>query len=400
MNQPMKAISVSELNAYVAGLIKADKFLQTIYVEGEISNLSVNNKSRHMYFSLKDRDGVVRAVMFSRSADMLKFRPVDGMKVLVRAQLTVYEPFGQYQLMVFDMLPSGVGVMAMQLEQLKKKLTAEGLFAPEHKKPIPKIPSTVGVITSPTGAAVRDIMNILHRRFPCVEIVLAPVQVQGAQAAPMMIDAVNRFSKYGAADVIIIGRGGGSMEDLWAFNDEGLARAIYHCGIPVISAVGHETDFTICDFVSDLRAPTPSAAAELAVPDKNEIENRLEHMHYRSSRLLRTRTDFMEHELERLFQLIAARSPKTRQDLMEKKVMMLTDRARIAAERNVERKTAAARELIAKCEALNPLAVLARGFSFVSKEGECVSSVGEVNIGDTLDIRFKDGSVRARVSEK
>ena len=240
-----QVFTVSQINTRVSGLIASDPVLQTVFVEGELSNVNINSKSGHMYFSLKDSKSVIR------------FRPEDGMKVIMRAQVTVYEPAGQYQLRVEDMQPDGVGVLAMQLEQIKKKLGAEGLFAPEHKKPIPALPAIVGVITSPTGAALRDIMQIISRRFPLAEIVLAPVLVQGDEAPAQLARAVRAFSEHRSADVVIIGRGGGSMEDLWAFNDESLARAIYDCEIPVISAVGHETDFTICDFVSDLRAPTP-----------------------------------------------------------------------------------------------------------------------------------------------
>ena len=232
-----KVFTVSQLNARISNLIASDEELQMIFIEGELYNVNLNTKSGHLYFSLKDINAVVRAVMFSWSVRNLRFRPEDGMKVIMRAQVTVYEPAGQYQLRVEDMQPDGVGVLAMQFEQLKKKLSAEGLFDQKHKKPIPAFPKTVGIITSPTGAALRDIMDIIGRRYPCVELVLAPVPVQGEEAPSQLISAVELFSEHFAADVIIIGRGGGSMEDLWAFNDEGLARAIYACEIPVISAV-------------------------------------------------------------------------------------------------------------------------------------------------------------------
>ena len=266
-----KVFTVSQLNERISGLIASDSELQTIFIEGELSNLRMNAQSGHLYFSLKDSKSVVRAVMFSWALKNLRFLPEDGMKVIMRAQVTVYEPMGQYQLKAEDMQPDGVGVLTMQLEQLKKKLDAEGLFDPAHKKPLPKYPRTVGIITSPTGAALRDMLDIIGRRYPCAEVVLAPVLVQGEAAPAQLINAVNLFSESRAADVVIIGRGGGSMEDLWAFNHEALARAVYECEVPIISAVGHETDTTLCDFVSDLRAPTPSAAAELAVPNRVDL---------------------------------------------------------------------------------------------------------------------------------
>ena len=392
-----KVYTVSQLNARIANLIASDGELQMLFVEGELSNVNINSKSGHMYFSVKDKTGVIRAVMFSWAVRNLKFRPEDGMKVIMRAQLTVYEPAGQYQLRVEDMQPDGVGVLAMQLEQLKKKLDAEGLFAPEHKKPIPEIPRTVGVITSPTGAAVRDITDIIGRRFPCAEIVLAPVLVQGEEAPAQLIRAVELFDKSKAADVIIIGRGGGSMEDLWAFNDEGLARAIYACETPVISAVGHETDTTICDFVSDLRAPTPSAAAELAVPSKIELNEAITSLFKHGASALNTRLSLLERETDRTSDLILAKSPLPVIEGYSELVLNLSARAENAVQNRLNAAAASAQELSAKAEALNPLAVLNRGFAYVSADGRNVGSVKDVKSGDALDIRLSDGSIKAEV---
>lgn len=265
-------LSVSQLNRYIKMNFDADENLVNIFISGEISNFTNHYRTGHLYFTLKDDSAAVRAVMFNSSAKRLKFMPEDGMKVIARGRVSVYEASGQYQLYVDDMQPDGVGALNLAYEQLKEKLQKEGLFSELHKKPLPPYPEKVGVITSPTGAAVRDIINVLGRRFPYAEIVFCPVLVQGDGAHLQLTDAVNMFNSERAADVIIIGRGGGSIEDLWEFNDEGLARAVYNSDIPVISAVGHETDFTICDFVADMRAPTPSAAAELAVPDANELQ--------------------------------------------------------------------------------------------------------------------------------
>ena len=392
-----KVYTVSQINSHVSNLIASDPALRMLFVEGELSNVNINSKSGHMYFSLKDSKSVIRAVMFSYNVRNLKFRPEDGMKVIMRAQVCVYEPGGQYQLRVEDMQPDGVGVLAMQLEQLKKKLGAQGLFAPEHKKPIPAIPETVGVITSPTGAAVRDIIDIIGRRFPAVTIVIAPVLVQGEEAPAQLISAVRRFSESSAADVLIIGRGGGSMEDLWAFNDEGLARAIYDCSIPVISAVGHETDVTICDFVSDLRASTPSAAAELAVPDMADLRYTIDALSGRARTAVYNELAMLDSRFERYVRLSQAYSPLKTYDKLLRSVDSLTDRASSAVESRFTAKRSQAQELISKLEALNPAAVLNRGFSYISKDGEPVVSVNAVKSGDTVDIFFKDGNVKAEI---
>ena len=389
--------SVSQLNARISNLIASDEELQMIFIEGELSNVNINAKSGHIYFSLKDNNSVIRAVMFSWNVRNLRFRPEDGMKVIMRAQVTVYEPSGQYQLRVEDMQPDGVGVLAMQFEQLKKKLSAEGLFAPEHKKPIPSFPRTVGVITSPTGAALRDILDIIGRRYPCVDIVLAPVLVQGDEAPAQLTDAVRMFSENRAADVVIIGRGGGSMEDLWAFNDEGLARAIYDCEIPVISAVGHETDTTLCDFVSDLRAPTPSAAAELAVPNRADLYETVQTLFRQAVMSVNNMLTLKSSDIEKIAQLVSAHSPLREIEKNLELVEAFAQRATAAAEHQYQTLQANAAELFTKVEALNPVAVLNRGYSYITHDDKNVSSVKDVKGGDVLDITLKDGSIRAVV---
>ena len=323
------------------------------------------------------------------------------MKVIMRARVTVYEPMGQYQLKVEDMQPDGVGVLAMRLEQLKKKLEQEGLFDPAHKKPIPAMPRVIGVITSPTGAALRDIMDILGRRYPCAEVVLAPVLVQGDAAPAQLINAVNTFSVHQAADVLIIGRGGGSMEDLWAFNDEGLARAIYDCNIPVISAVGHETDVTICDFVSDLRAPTPSAAAELAVPDQKELTDMMLSTLRKAQSTLSARINMLSLDTEKLSKLVEARSPQITIDRREELLGALAVRLNNSVDMKYRLANAATQEMITKLEALSPLAVLGRGYARVTTENERnLTSVDDVEVGDTITIHLKDGKLTAAVTNK
>ena len=394
-----KVYTVSQLNSRIAGMIAADPELQTIFIEGELSNLRPNAQSGHLYFSLKDSTSVVRAVMFSWSVKNLRFKPEDGMKVIMRAQVTVYEPMGQYQLKVEDMQPDGVGVLAFQLEQLKKKLSAEGLFDEAHKKPLPPYPQRIGIITSPTGAALRDMLDILKRRFPCVEVILTPVLVQGEGAPAQLIRAVNTFSDTRAADVVIIGRGGGSMEDLWAFNDEGLARAIYACEVPVISAVGHETDVTLCDFVSDLRAPTPSAAAELAVPNRVDLMENIYSLFRQGEASLSSRVELLTGETDKMIDLLTVHTPLPR---IESNIE-LVDALYISAEQSVNRivdtTVASAQELFAKAEALSPVAVLNRGFAYIMSDGRNVRSVEDVKAGDFLNITLSDGSITALVTE-
>lgn len=394
-----KVYTVSQLNSRIAGMIAADPELQTIFIEGELSNLRPNAQSGHLYFSLKDSTSVVRAVMFSWSVKNLRFKPEDGMKVIMRAQVTVYEPMGQYQLKVEDMQPDGVGVLALQLEQLKKKLSAEGLFDEAHKKPLPPYPQRIGIITSPTGAALRDMLDILKRRFPCVEVILAPVLVQGEGAPAQLIRAVNTFSDTRAADVVIIGRGGGSMEDLWAFNDEGLARAIYACEVPVISAVGHETDVTLCDFVSDLRAPTPSAAAELAVPNRVDLMENIYSLFRQGEASLSSRVELLTGETDKMIDLLTVHTPLPR---IESNIE-LVDALYISAEQSVNRivdtTVASAQELFAKAEALSPVAVFNRGFAYIMSDGRNVRSVEDVKAGDFLNITLSDGSITALVTE-
>lgn len=398
MIQTPKILTVSQLNFYLKTLIDNDQNLRFVFLEGEISNLTDHYSSGHIYFSLKDEKSVVRAVMFSYSAKNLKFTPQNGMKVIIRGRVSVYEPTGQYQLYVEDMQPDGVGALSLAFEQLKEKLEKEGLFSVEHKKPLPKFPSTIGVITSPTGAAVRDILNILGRRYPCADIVMCPVLVQGDNAPKQLTDAVNRFSQTGIADVIIIGRGGGSIEDLWAFNDEALAYAIYNCKTPIVSAVGHETDFTISDFVSDMRAPTPSAAAELVVPDSTQLLESLSAQRQYIDSLIDTKLLDAEQKISSCARLISAYSPSVVVDKYFSQLSSVADRMISLSDNYINTHEKNLTKTFSKVETLNPVSVLRRGFSFVTDSvGTVVNSTSDVNSGDTVNIKVSDGDIKAKV---
>lgn len=359
-------MSVSQLNRYIKMNFDADENLANIFISGEISNFTNHYRTGHLYFTLKDDSAAVRAVMFNSSAKRLKFMPEDGMKVIARGRVSVYEASGQYQLYVDDMQPDGVGALNLAYEQLKEKLQKEGLFSELHKKPLPPYPEKVGVITSPTGAAVRDIINVLGRRFPYAEIVFCPVLVQGDGAHLQLTDAVNLFNSERAADVIIIGRGGGSIEDLWEFNDEGLARAVYNSDIPVISAVGHETDFTICDFVADMRAPTPSAAAELAVPDANELQYALSALKNRIFLNVSSGIADRRSRLEYLTSKGALKSPDEMLSNRSQRLDTAFSKMLSSYENRIGGKKVEFISAATALSKLDPMSVLMRGFAFVS----------------------------------
>jgi exodeoxyribonuclease VII large subunit len=415
-----KILTVAQVNEYIKALLDGDPILSDIYVKGEISNFTYH-RSGHLYFTLKDETAAIKAVMFRSAAVRLKFRPENGMKVTARGRVSAFIRDGQYQLYCETLEPDGIGALYLAYEQLKAKLTAEGLFAESRKLPLPKIPLRVGIITSPTGAALRDIINITRRRFPLAELVLFPSLVQGAEAAPQLVEGIKYFSRKRSVDVIIIGRGGGSIEDLWAFNDEALARAVAACPVPVISAVGHETDFTIIDFAADWRAPTPSAAAELAVPDTAELERKILNIIGRMELLLSKR---LERERGRLKQLAERRvltSPERALD--EKRMMLLSDEKRLTSaarllisgrrtafadyanrlESAVSRLIAAKRNAFvrstATLEALNPMKTITRGYSAVfSESGVLIKSVSQVKPGDNISFRTSDGTVDGKVT--
>ena len=393
-----RVLSISQLNFYIKSLIENDPKLNIVFVTGEISNLTDHYRSGHIYLSLKDEKSVIRAVMFAGNARNLRFKPADGMKVICRGRIAVYEPNGQYQLYIEDMQPDGIGALTLAYEQLKKSLAEKGLFDNAHKKPIPKFPKTVGVITSPTGAAVKDILNVLNRRFPSVDIVMCPVLVQGDSAPPQLVRAVKTLDENNVCDVIIIGRGGGSIEDLWAFNNEELAYAIYNCKIPVISAVGHETDFTICDFVSDMRAPTPSVGAELAVPDKEEL------MAYYKSQLqyISSMIDLKQRRLSNLItdmqRRLALVSPQKKISDYENKLRYYNDTIQKLVSEIYNEKANQITTLSSKLETLNPLSILSRGYSIAEKDGKVISLKTDLKLNDEFTLKLSDGKITAKVT--
>lgn len=385
--------TVSQINGYIKKIVDANIILNDIWIKGEISNFKLHY-SGHMYITLKDEGGVLKAVMFKSAVSGLSFRPEDGMKVLARGRISVYEAGGAYQLYINEMIPDGVGELYIAYEQLKKRLEEEGLFAAEHKKKIPQYPERVGVITAATGAAVRDIINVITRRYPYAEIILYPSLVQGAGAAENICRGLDYFNKTDTADVIIAGRGGGSIEDLWAFNEEAVARAIYASHIPVISAVGHETDFTIADFVADLRAPTPSAAAELAVPSQLELMSRILADRNRISNAMVKRLETERKNLKN----IKLKSPK--EDIDDERLKI--DNLVKQAEKNFRIKLMSGREqmgnMAAKLDALSPLKVIKRGYAIpMDGEGNVIKSVKNMKPDTEFDLKMSDGTAHCRV---
>lgn len=395
--QKPRVLSVSQINFYIKSIIENDGSLQFVLVTGEISNLTVHQRSGHIYLSLKDSNSVISAVMFAGNARRLKFRLENGMKVICRGRISVYEPSGRYQLYIEDMQPDGVGALTLAFEQLKKSLAQKGLFDNAHKKPLPKFPKTIGVITSPTGAAVQDITNIIRRRFPSADIVLAPVLVQGESAPEQLVHAVNKFSASKIADVVIIGRGGGSAEDLWAFNDEQLAYAVYNCETPIISGVGHETDFTICDFVADVRASTPSAAAELAVPDRQELMSYYFKQKQYISAMLDRKIKTAQLRLENQQRRMSASSPKLKAEQLEKQLSAKSEKLTRFMNiyiSNKENKLIAAK---GKLDGLNPLNVLNRGYAIAEKDEKIITSSKQLKNGDDFTVILSDGKINAKV---
>ena len=391
-------LTVTELNEYIRMQMDGDGVLSNLFVRGELSNCKAYS-SGHLYFTVKDADAQLSGVMFRSYASSLTFVPRDGMRVILHGRISVYPARGQYQIYADEMIADGAGALAMQFEQLKRKLEAEGLFDPARRLPIPKFPNRIGVITSPTGAAVRDVMNILSRRFPCAEMILFPSQVQGESAAEQLMMGLWFFQNALPVDVIILGRGGGSAEDLWAVNDEGLARAVAACTIPVISAVGHESDFTICDFVADLRAPTPSAAAELAVPNGIELKNTFAAYQARLCRVMEDRVARERRSLQLLTSGILSR-PEHVLDPQRMRVADLERRLDTVAASAVGGCRTSFASLCARLEALNPLGVLARGYAAVSVDGQTVTRSAQLKTGDRLTVRFSDGAVLATVDDE
>lgn len=393
-------LTVSQINTYLKSVIEDDINLRNIYISGEISNFTNHYRTGHLYFTLKDEKGAIKAVMFRQSASRLRFIPEDGMKVLIRGSIGIYDRDGIYQIYCDDMIPEGLGELTVAFEQLKAKLEDMGLFRQEHKKPIPEMPSKIGVITSPTGAALQDILSVLERRFPLAEVVFEGVQVQGDSAAAQIAAAIDRFSNCGGADVIIVGRGGGSIEDLWAFNEEIVAMAIYNCRIPIISAVGHETDFTIADFVADLRAPTPSAAAELAVPDSREllfaIDKTLDSLDDAVLRVL----DRYILKITQYESALNQHSPEKTVELYSQLLSACEDKINLTFKSKVDYYDNALLHFSSKLEAMSPLKVLLRGYGIVEDENNIpIKSCHNVEAGDKIKVVLHDGEIRCTVDE-
>ena len=393
-------LTVSQINTYLKAVLDGDDNLQHLFVCGEISNFTNHYRTGHFYFTLKDEKAAIKAVMFRSAAQRLRFLPENGMRVIIRGSISLFERDGVYQLYCDDMQPDGAGDLSVAFEQRKKKLEEMGLFDPLHKQQIPACPARIGVITSPTGAAVHDILNVLERRFPFATVVFCGVQVQGESAAPQIAEAIARFNELEAADVLIVGRGGGSMEDLWAFNEEVVAHAIYNSRIPVISAVGHETDFTIADFVADLRAPTPSAAAELASPDTRELLFQLDTVLDHLTALVLDKQQFLLRRVEAQFHLLRANSPQTRLSLLESKLAQQTEKLRGSGQAMIRPYADALRSLAQKLEITSPLKTLARGYTLAEDTtGLLLRRAEDVKEGQTLCVRFADGSVQCRAEQ-
>lgn len=434
-------LTVHALTKYIKRKFEADPYLRNVYVKGELSNVK-KHPSGHVYFTLKDEQSRIQAAMFRMHASKLKFQPENGMKVVITGDVNVYEAAGAYQLYVQSMQPDGVGALYLAFEQMKERLAKEGLFDERFKQPLPFIPETVGVITAQSGAAIQDICSTIERRFPLAEIVLFPAIVQGDQAAPSIVRAIQQAEQYEGIDVLIVGRGGGSIEDLWAFNEESVARAIFSCRIPIISAVGHETDTTIADYVADRRAPTPTAAAELAVPSRSELTERIldrKRLIYRSaafrlqqekkrlqraqstyplqfpdrlyrpftekllelegrfSRASRDITQYRKSQWMTLHTLLTSQSPQQRIRENGEQTTRLTDRMTRAVLQETAKKQQHFQSIVRMLQALNPLEVMSRGFSIVYQNDQMITSVEQVKHEQSIQIRLQDGQINAEI---
>lgn len=389
-------LTVSEINKYIKDTMAKDFILTNVTICGEISNYK-NHYSGHMYFTLKDESSTIKCVMFKDACMSLKFIPQEGMKVIIKGRVSVFERDGSYQLYANEMQPDGIGALHLAFEQLKKKLESEGLFDEKNKKPIPVLPQSIGIVTSPTGAAIKDILNILTRRFYNIKVIIQPVQVQGEEACKQIANAIDNFNILKNVDVIIVGRGGGSIEELWAFNEEIVARSIAISDIPIISAVGHETDFTIADFVSDLRAPTPSAAAELVVPNKIGLETNLYSLISRINYSMQSIFENKKYKLEKLLRSNAMNEPldkiyqfRLRLDVINKHI--LKDEKYI-----IEAKKAKFGQLLGKLSALSPLNILQRGYCVSKKSNKTIKSIDEIEENDKIDVEYCNGTAICNV---
>lgn len=399
MENMNNAITVSQLNGYIKEVISSDINLRGVTLKGEISNFTNHVKTGHFYFTLKDKNASIRAIMFKGNACKVKFDVENGMNVIVRGSVQVFERDGLYQIYCDTLEPDGIGALYLAFEQLKQKLMAKGMFDQEHKKPLPPMPKKIGIVTSKTGAALQDILNILTRRYPIATAVIIPALVQGENAPDSIVEGIKLAQQYDGIDVLIVGRGGGSIEDLWAFNDEKVASAIYNCNIPVISAIGHEIDFTISDFVADLRAPTPSAAAELCSPDISQIIRNIEYM---SDALDRYTISLLKSKYENvklIYKRLYASSPEGKVKQGSTDLDAKIQRLNLACDNCYKRAEERYKNGISMLEALSPLKVITRGYSITYSGDEILNSVGKVKQGDIIKTRLKDGEIISTVDK-
>ena len=395
-----QVLSITQINEYIRSRLDADPLLGSVAVRGEISNYKLY-PSGHHYFTLKDESAALKCVMFKGNALRLRFRPENGMKIIAIGKISVFPRDGAYQLYCTALTPDGVGDLHAAFEQLKRKLQAQGLFDPAHKKPIPKYPGTIGIITSAAGAAVHDMLRILNKRYPLSQVKLLPVRVQGAEAPAEIAGAIDYANRHHLADVLIVGRGGGSMEDLWAFNEEIVAHAIYRSEIPVISSVGHEPDVTISDYVADLRAATPSNAAELVVPDRDALLQTLDAMGNAMALTLNRQLQGHRRQLQILSGSPALRSPTGYIDQRRQQLQLLTNRLTAAQNQIIAQSSRRFVSLTAKLDAMSPLKVLTRGYSMATDDsGEVIRSVAQVNPGQQIHVQFSDGKISAVVNSR
>ncbi len=398
--QPNNILSVSQLTAYLRGLLENDETLQDVWVEGEISNFS-RPSSGHLYFTLKDHEAAVRCVMWRNAAMRLGFSPREGLAVQIHGSMSVYEVSGQVQIYVDTMKPAGEGTLYQEYLRLKAKLETEGLFDPERKRPLPALPRTIGIVTSPTGAAFQDMLNTIRRRYPVAEVVLSPTLVQGIDAPASIVTALEQLNQQAHPDVILIGRGGGSIEDLWAFNDEAVARAVAASEAPIISGVGHETDFTLTDFTADHRAPTPTAAAELATPDKVELLGAIAEAGGRQTLLIREVLTHLRRDTSQLQTQLDRLSPSHAVDTFRQRRDEVELRLARAMENRLSRTRLSLMHTTHALESLNPIAVLKRGYAIVTrdKDGRLVKDAGKIETDESIHIRVSQGSLNARVTQ-
>lgn len=392
-----RVVSVTELTKYLASLLGGDSALKSLVVRGEISNFK-RYSSGHCYFVLKDQGAIIPCVMFKSSAQGMRFQPKDGMQVLASGSINVYAEGGKYQLYVRNMAPDGVGDLALAFEQLKERLTQEGLFGEAHKQSLPQYPKTIGIVTSPTGAVLRDIYRVSKGRFPAIKLVLKPVQVQGSGAAEQIAAAIDFFNERYPVDVLIVGRGGGSMEDLWSFNEEVVVRAIYRSRIPIISAVGHETDFTLADFAADKRAATPSQAAEFAVRDVREINGYLQQLRQRMAGALQNQVQHKRLQLQALLNSTALKQPHGLLEYRQQRADLLRERLQLSIERQLQERKQHVYHLMEKLELVNPMAVLRRGYGLVKdQQGKLITDIDKVMQDDIVSVQLAAGRLKARV---